>query len=75
MYMKRLNIALPEKIAQEIQNIPNKSNFIAEAIKEKIEKINRKKLDQLLIEGYKATKREDKEINQEWEKITLEGWK
>ena len=73
--MKRLNITLPEKIAQEIQNIPNKSNFIAEAIKEKIEKINRKKLDQLLIEGYKATKGEDKEINQEWEKITLEGWK
>jgi metal-responsive CopG/Arc/MetJ family transcriptional regulator len=73
--MKRLNITLPEKIAQEIQNIPNKSNFIAEAIKEKIEKINRKKLDQLLIEGYKVTKREDKEINQEWEKITMEGWK
>jgi len=69
--MKRLNITLPEKIAQEIQNIPNKSNFIAEVIKEKIEKINRKKLYQLLIEGYKATKREDKEINQEWEKITL----
>jgi metal-responsive CopG/Arc/MetJ family transcriptional regulator len=73
--MKRLNITLPEKIAQEIQNISNKSNFIAEAIKEKIEKINRKKMDQLLIEGYKATKREDEEINQEWEKITLEGWK
>jgi metal-responsive CopG/Arc/MetJ family transcriptional regulator len=36
--MKRLNITLPEKIAQEIQNISNKSNFIAEAIKEKIEK-------------------------------------
>ena len=71
MYIKRLNITLPEKIAQEIQNIPNKSNFIAEVIKEKIEKINRKKLYQLLIEGYKATKREDKEINQEWEKITL----
>lgn len=75
MYMKRLNITLPEKIAQEIQNIPNKSNFIAEAIKEKIEKINRKKLDQLLVEGYKATRKEDKEINQEWKKITLEGWK
>jgi metal-responsive CopG/Arc/MetJ family transcriptional regulator len=73
--MKRLNITLPEKIAQEIQNIPNKSNFIAEAIKEKIEKINRKKLDQLLVEGYKATRKEDKEINQEWKKITLEGWK
>ena len=73
--MKRLNIILPEKIAQEIKDISNKSGFIAEAIKEKIEKINRKKLDQLLIEGYEATRKEDKEINQEWEKITLEGWR
>jgi metal-responsive CopG/Arc/MetJ family transcriptional regulator len=75
MYMKRLNITLPEEIAQEIKDIPNKSGFISEAVKEKLERINKEKLDQLLIEGYKATRKEDKEINQEWEKITLEGWR
>ena len=73
--MKRLNITLPEEIAQEINDIPNKSVFISEAVKEKLERINKEKLDKLLIEGYKATRREDKEINQEWEKITLEGWR
>ena len=73
--MKRLNITLPEKIAQEIKDIPNKSCFISEAVKEKLERINKEKLDKLLIEGYKATRKEDKEINQEWEKITLEGWR
>jgi len=73
--MKRLNITLPEKIAQEIKDIPNKSSFISEAIKEKLNRINKEKLDKLLIEGYKATRKEDKEINQDWEKITLEGWK
>ena len=73
--MKRLNITLPEEIAQEIKYIPNKSAFISEAIKEKLERINKEKLDKLLIEGYKATRKEDKEINQEWEKITLEGWR
>ena len=73
--MKRLNITLPEEIAQEIKYIPNKSGFISEAIKEKLERINKEKLDKLLIEGYKATRKEDKEINQEWEKITLEGWR
>jgi len=72
--MKRLNITLPEEIAQEIKYIPNKSGFISEAVKEKLERINEEKLDKLLIEGYKATRKEDKEINQEWEKITLEGW-
>ena len=72
--MKRLNITLPEEIAQELKYIPNKSSFISEAVKEKIERINKEKLDKLLIEGYRATRKEDKEINQEWEKITLEEW-
>ena len=75
MYLKRLNITLPEEIAQEIKDIPNKSSFISEAVKEKLERINKEKLNKLLIEGYKATRKEDKEINQEWEKITLEGWR
>jgi len=73
--MKRLNITLPEEIAQEIKDIPNKSGFISEAVKEKLERINKEKLDKLLIEGYRANRKEDKEINQEWEKITLEGWR
>ncbi|HCL90757.1 MAG TPA: hypothetical protein DHW70_05510 [Candidatus Atribacteria bacterium] len=73
--MKRLNITLPEEIAQKIKYIPNKSGFISEAVKEKLERIDKEKLDKLLIEGYKATRKEDKGINQEWEKITLEGWR
>jgi len=71
--MKRLNITLPEKITREIKGIPNKSRFISVAVKEKLDRINKEKLDELLVEGYKATRKEDKEINQEWEKITLEG--
>ena len=75
MCLKRLNITLPEEIAQEIKDIPNKSRFISEAVKEKLDRIDKEKLDKLLIEGYKATGKEDKEINQEWEEITLEGWR
>jgi metal-responsive CopG/Arc/MetJ family transcriptional regulator len=75
MYLKRLNITLPEEIAQEIKYISNKSGFIAEAVKEKLDRINKEKLDKLLIEGYKATRKVDKEIDQEWGKITLEGWR
>jgi len=73
--LKRLNITIPEDIDKEIKNIPNKSAFISAAIKEKIDRINKEKLDKLLIEGYKAACKEDKEINEEWENITLEGWK
>ncbi|GAG64889.1 unnamed protein product [marine sediment metagenome] len=73
--MKRLNITLPEDLIKKMGNLPNKSHFIAEALKEKLERIKREKLDRRLIEGYKSTKEEDKKINEEWEKITLEGWK
>jgi metal-responsive CopG/Arc/MetJ family transcriptional regulator len=75
IHLKRLNITIPEEIDKEIKNIPNKSSFISAAIKEKIDRINKEKLDKLLIEGYKATSKEDKEINEEWENVTLEGWK
>jgi glucose-6-phosphate-specific signal transduction histidine kinase len=72
--MRRLNITLPDEIGQQIEAIPNKSRFIAEAIKERLERERRQKIDELLIEGYKATKEEDRRTNEEWEGITLEGW-
>ena len=72
--MKRLNITLPEELYQELETIPNKSRLIAEALKERLRKEKKKKLDELLVEGYKATKAEDKKLNKEWEKITLKGW-
>ncbi|MFH1584128.1 MAG: hypothetical protein ABIA56_03335, partial [Actinomycetota bacterium] len=70
-----LNITLPEDLIEEIKDLSNKSRFIADALKEKLERIKREELDRRLIEGYKATIEEDKKINEEWEKITLEGWK
>ena len=69
--MKRLNITLPEDIAKEIKDIPNKSSFITQAIKEKIERVNKEQLDRLLIEGYQAKREEDKEIDEEWERTNL----
>jgi len=74
MKVKRLNITIPEELTQEIKDLPNKSRFIAQALREKLERVKREKLDSLLIEGYKATREEDKRIDKDWEKITLEGW-
>ena len=56
-----------------MEKIPNKSKFIAEAVEEKLKKIEEERLDKELIEGYKATREEGKEIKKEWEKTTLEG--
>jgi metal-responsive CopG/Arc/MetJ family transcriptional regulator len=72
--MKRLNITLPERVAEAIEAYQNKSKFIAEAINEKIEKDEKEKLDILLVEGYKSECSADKKINKEWEAATMEGW-
>ena len=72
--MKRLNITLPERVAEAIEVYKNKSKFIAEAINEKIEKDEKEKLDTLLVEGYKSECSADKKINKEWEAATIEGW-
>jgi len=72
--MKRLNITLPERVAEAIAPYENKSRFIADAIIEKIEKDKKEKLDILLMEGYKSECGADKKTNEEWEAITLESW-
>lgn len=73
--MKRLNITLPERLVQRMKKIPNKSRFIAEAVEEKLKKIRKEELNVVLIKGYLATRNEDKKIDKEWKKITLEDWK
>ncbi len=72
--MKRLNITIPEKIDKELSKLPNKSKFIAEAVKERLKKQKQQKLDTILKEAYKSSKEEDKNLNKEWEDITLAGW-
>lgn len=73
--MKRLNITIPDVLAEKIRDIPNKSSLITEALEEKLRRTTKEKLDKLLVEGYKTAREEDKALNGEWERITLEGWK
>ena len=72
--MKRLNITIPERVAEAIKVYENKSRFITEAIIEKISKDKKEKLDSLLTEGYKNECGSDKEVNKKWEAATIERW-
>ena len=74
MCMTRMNITLPDEIAQKLSKKRNKSRYIAEALKEKFEKEKKREIERLMLEGYKATCREDKKLNSEWENISLEKW-
>ncbi len=73
MNTKRFNITLPLDVANDIQDIKNKSAFISNAIKEYSEKEKKQKLAKLLQEGYIATKNEDKKITAEWEHTISDG--
>ena len=72
--MTHLHITLPDDVAKRLAVIPNKSRFIAKVLKEKFERERRNEVERLMIEGYTATNLEDRNVNAEWEKATLEKW-
>lgn len=72
--MVRMNITLPEGVAQELGHVKNKSRFIAEAVHQKFQAEQKRRLEKELVEGYKAQAAEDKRLNQVWESATLENW-
>jgi len=73
--MVRLNITLPDDLGKELKKVSNKSRFISQVLREKLEREKRQRLDKLLIEGYQDIREEDKALNKEWERTTLKDWR
>jgi len=77
MSVVRLNITVTEDLANKLNRIAGprrKSQFISEAVKEKIEKIQHEELQRALEEGYKSRKKESLSMTEEFESADLEGW-
>lgn len=73
----RMNITLPAELAKKLDELAGrkkKSQFIAEALRQKVEQLQNEQLQLLLEEGYKSTKQESSSIAKEFEAIDLEGW-
>lgn len=73
---KRLNITLPEDVVNILkENIGDRevSNFISEAVKSKFKELERNKLNTELIEGYKATGKEDMKLHKDFEGTIFDG--
>ena len=73
----RLNITIPKDLAQAINRFigPRKrSQFIAEAVRQQIEKKEKQELEKILEEGYRATAKESLAITKEFEASDLEDW-
>ena len=70
--MIRLNITLPDDLAEELRQKKNKSRYIAAALKEKLLKEKREAMEQLLVEGYSDTA--DDDLIDEWDVAGIEQW-
>jgi len=73
----RMNITIPEELARQVEKLTNprkRSQFISEALKHRIEEIQRERVQKALEEGYKARKEESHLITKEFEAVDLEGW-
>ncbi len=69
----RVNITLPSEIAEMLKDVKNKSGFIAEAIRDRIEREKKAYLIKELAEGYKAGKSEDRQLAEEWDATSGDG--
>ena len=73
----RLNITMPKDLANTLNRVvgPRKrSQFIVEAVKQKIDQKEKEELEKILEEGYQATAKEGITISKEFEVADLEGW-
>lgn len=69
----RVNITLPLEIAEMIKNMKNKSAYIAEAIRERVEREEKADLIKELTEGYNVRKREERELSLDWDTTSGDG--
>jgi metal-responsive CopG/Arc/MetJ family transcriptional regulator len=77
MSVVRINITLPQDLADQLEKIAGpkkKSHFIAATLQEKIARIKADKIQRLLEEGYKARREESLKIAKEFDAVDLEGW-
>ena len=77
MSVVRLNITLPADLARKLDETvkpKEKSRFIAETLRQRIERIRHEQLQEALEEGYKVRKEESQFIAKDFEALDVEGW-
>lgn len=73
----RTTIQLDESLLSRVRSLipPRKMNrFIVQAVAEKVDAVERERLEQELKQGYLASAEEDAEVAEDWKAIETEGW-
>ena len=72
--MRTLQVTIPDEIFGVLSSLAKRQDeFVVEAIQEKLEREKHQNLKQLLVEGYKATAKEDLALTKEFETADLEN--
>lgn len=71
--MVRMNIMMPESLAEYLKKVPNKSRFIAESLEERIQRERSKQLRASLAEAYTQSAEEDKAVDSIWSGTRNDG--
>ncbi len=71
--MVRMNIMMPEALAEHLKKVPNKSRYIAEALEERIQRERSKKLREQLAVAYTESAEEDRAEAKLWEGTLQDG--
>lgn len=73
----RVNVQLPADLACEIERLSGRrrrNQFILEAIRRRVQEIQKEELHRRLLQGYQCSRLEDLQITKEFEAADLEGW-
>jgi len=72
--MVRFNITVPDRIAQKLTKVGNKSRFISEAVEEKIKTQEKETRMITMAQEYKEMASEQVEFMKDWSVAETEGW-
>ncbi|MGQ9618671.1 MAG: hypothetical protein ACUVUG_06900 [Candidatus Aminicenantia bacterium] len=73
----KTTVILDQSLIEEIDRInpfPTRKEFLARASREYLEKLKRKAVDEQLASACAEAAEEDRQVNVEWEEVTLETW-
>ena len=73
MRAHRMNITIPKAYFELIKNKPNKSAYIAEALREKLETEEKTMKEKALAQAYRDSAREDAKITEDWDSLSGES--
>jgi len=71
--MVRMNITVPDEIAKELKRVKNKSQFIAQTLRDKFISEKKKEMNKTLVEAYKKSAQEDRNLARDWDSMVGDG--